>query len=128
MVTNGKSRLYETLFIVHPDQGGGVKELIQRFKKILEEQGGAVAHVEEWGLRDLAYLIQKQLKGYYVLLQYRSSSQAVEELERNMKLTDAVIRYLSVRVDEHTEARPRQADLSRRPGKSSEENLGKPTP
>lgn len=92
--------LYETLFIVHPEQGGAVKEFIDRFKKIIEGLDGTVSQVDEWGLRDLAYRIQKQTKGYYTLLQYRSSVRAVEELERNMKLSDGVLRYLTVRLDE----------------------------
>lgn len=91
---------YETLFIVHPERGGRLKEFIDRFKGIIEGLGGTVSLVDEWGLRDLAYRIQKQTKGYYVLFQYRSEARAVEELERNMKLTDGVIRYLTVRVDE----------------------------
>ena len=92
--------LYETLFIVHPEQGGTVKEFIDRFKGVIEGLDGTVSQVDEWGLRDLAYRIQKQTKGYYTLLQYRSSVRAVEELERNMKLSDGVLRYLTVRLDE----------------------------
>jgi small subunit ribosomal protein S6 len=92
--------LYETMFILYPDRGGAVKEYIERFKKVVEEQGGTIAHLEEWGLRDLAYRIHKQMKGYYTLLQYRSTARAVEELERTLRLTDGVLRYLTVRVDE----------------------------
>lgn len=96
--------LYETMFILHPDRGGAVKDYIERFKKVVEEQGGTVVHLEEWGLRDLAYRVQKQMKGYYTLLQYRSSGRAVEELERTMRLTDGVLRYLTVCVDESAQA------------------------
>jgi small subunit ribosomal protein S6 len=95
---------YETLFIVHPEKGTRVKEFIERFKKVIEGQEGVVAQVEEWGLRDLAYRIQKQGKGYYTLLQYRASGRAVEELERNLRLTDGILRYLTVRDDEANQA------------------------
>jgi small subunit ribosomal protein S6 len=95
---------YETLFIVHPEKGPRVKEFIERFKKVIEGQEGVVAQVEEWGLRDLAYRIQKQGKGYYNLLQYRASGRAVEELERNLRLTDGILRYLTVRDDEAKQA------------------------
>ena len=95
---------YETLFIVHPEKGPRVKEFIERFKKVIEGQEGVVAQVEEWGLRDLAYRIQKQGKGYYTLLQYRASGRAVEELERNLRLTDGILRYLTVRDDEANQA------------------------
>jgi len=91
---------YETLFVVHPEKGPRLKEFIERFKRIIEGQEGTVSHVDEWGLRDLAYRIEKQGKGVYTLLQYRSSARAVEELERNLKLTDGILRYLTVRTDE----------------------------
>ena len=115
--------LHETLFIVHPDQGGRVKEFVERFKKIVEDSGGAVAHIEEWGLRDLAYRIEKQSKGYYVILQHRSSGSAVEELERNMRLIDGVLRYLTVRVDREAQMapKPKEAEGPEQGGKSPEE-------
>ncbi len=120
--------LYETLYIVRPDQGGRVKEFIDRFKKVIDALGGTISRVEEWGLRDLAYRIQKQAKGYYILLQYQSSGHAVEELERNMKLTDEVLRCLTVRLDADAMPPPEQKDLSKETGKSSEEDLAKPDP
>lgn len=92
--------LYETLFVVHPEKGPRIKEFIERFKKVVEGQEGAMSQVEEWGIRDLAYKIEKQGRGYYTLLRYRGSGRAVEELERNLKLTDGILRYLTVRYDE----------------------------
>lgn len=114
---------YETLFILHPDLGGRAKEFIDRFKAIIDGQGGTVSQVEEWGLRDLAYRIQKQAKGYYVLLQYRATGRAVDELERNMKLMDGLLRYLSVRLDETGEPAlpPKQVEAS----KKTEEGVAK---
>jgi small subunit ribosomal protein S6 len=79
-----------------------MKELIERFKKVIEGQAGTLSHVEEWGLRDLAYRIQKQGKGVYTLLKYESSARAVEELERNLRLTDGILRYLTVRSQEES--------------------------
>ncbi|HEY2988974.1 MAG TPA: 30S ribosomal protein S6 [Candidatus Binatia bacterium] len=121
--------LYETMFILHPERGGAVKEHIERLKKIVEERGGTVAHLEEWGLRDLAYRIQKQMKGYYTLLQYRSTARVVEELERTLKLSDGVLRYLTIRVDESAQAAPPAAPkkLSGESGKS-EEDVAKAEP
>jgi len=121
---------YETIFIVHPDQGGKVKEYTDRFKKIIEGLDGTVSHVDEWGLMDLAYRIEKQAKGHYVLVRYQSSARAVEELERNLKLSDGILRYLTVRLDEDAQApaRPRQAQVSEEGRKSPEEDLAKPEP
>jgi small subunit ribosomal protein S6 len=117
---------YETLFVVHPELGGRVKEFIDRFKSIVEGQGGSVSHVEEWGLKELAYKIQKQGKGYFILLQYRSGGRAVEELERNMKLTDGLLRYLTVRLEEDSNPAsvPRQPETA---NKQTEEDSAKPS-
>jgi small subunit ribosomal protein S6 len=95
--------LYETLFVVHPERTTRMKEFIDKFKKVVEAQEGVVSQIDEWGLRDLAYRIEKQAKGIYTLMQYRSSARAVEELERNLKLTDGVLRYLTVRANEQTQ-------------------------
>ncbi len=119
---------YETLYIVHPDQGGKLKEIIDRFKEIVVEQGGAVSHVEEWGLRDLAYRIRNQTKGYYILLQHRSSAPAVEELERNMKLADSVLRFLTVRLDEEPVPPPVQKDDPQAAAGNSPEVMDQPEP
>jgi small subunit ribosomal protein S6 len=94
--------LYETLFVVHPEKGARMKEFIDRFKKVIEGQEGTVAHVDEWGVRDLAYRIDKQARGYYTLLRYQATGRVVDELERNLKLTDGILRYLTVRADEST--------------------------
>jgi len=94
--------LYETLFVVHPEKAPRMKEFIDKFKKVVEGQGGTVSHVDEWGARDLAYRIDKQARGYYTLLRYHATGKTVDELERNLKLTDGILRYLTVRADEDT--------------------------
>ena len=96
--------IYETLFVVHPERGTRIKEFVERFKKVIEGQSGTLAQVDEWGMRDLAYRIDKQSKGHYVLLTYNASGRAVEELERNLKLTDGILRYLTVRAQETVSA------------------------
>ena len=92
--------VYETLFVVHPEKGPRMKEFVERFKKIIEAQGGSLSQVDEWGVRDLAYKIEKQGRGYYTLLRFLGTGPAVQELERNLKLTDGILRYLTVRYDE----------------------------
>jgi small subunit ribosomal protein S6 len=94
--------LYETLFVVHPEKGPRIKEFIEKFKKVIEGQDGSVTNIDEWGARDLAYRIEKQARGYYTLLRYNASGKAVDELERNLKLTDGILRYLTVRADPDT--------------------------
>ena len=120
--------LYETLFVVHPERGARLKEFIERFKKVVEAQEGTVAHVEEWGLRDPAYRIDKQAKGFYTLMQYSSSARAVEELERNLRLTDGILRYLTVRAVEETQTPPAAKSHSEEHRASAEAAAAKTDP
>lgn len=89
---------YETLTVLHPELGeAGAKEQIQKMRAALEGGRAEIAKVDEWGLRELAYVIRKQKRGIYVLLEYKSEPQAVWELERQLKLNDQVLRFVSVR-------------------------------
>ena len=122
--------LYETLFVVHPEKGPRMKEFVEKFKKVIEGQEGTISQVDEWGSRDLAYRIQKQSKGYYTLLRYQASGRAVEELERNLKLTDGILRYLTVRADETSPITDPSANKghSDEPRHSVEEDVAKVDP
>ena len=91
---------YETLFIVHPVHSGKNQELCDRFRGVLEGQGATITHFEEWGIRDLAYPIEKQGKGFYNLVQYKVSAGASDELERVMRLSDEVMRCMTVVLDD----------------------------
>lgn len=100
-------RRYETLILIHPEQGEpGSKELTTRIRTLIEEQGGNVSQVQEWGQRDLAYLVAKQRRAFYVLFEYRVSSKGLAEIERNLKLMDAVLRFISVRQAENAPPAP----------------------
>ena len=96
---------YETLFIFGADVGEAQrKEGIERMKRVVEGMGGSNFAVEEWGLRDLAYLIRKQSRGFYVRADYRCRPEVVKELERTMKLADDILRFVSVRLPKATKA------------------------
>ena len=100
-------RRYESLVLLHPDQGEpGAKELTARIQKLIEEQGGTVTQVQDWGLRDLAYLLAKQRRAFYVLYEYRATPKALLEIERNLKLMDPVLRFVSVRQAENSPPTP----------------------
>lgn len=100
-------RRYETLVLIHPEQGEpGAKELAARIRKLIEDQGGTVSQVQEWGLRELAYLIGKQRRAFYVLYEYRASTKGLLEVERNLKLMDPVLRFVSVRQAENAPPAP----------------------
>ncbi len=93
--------LYECVFIARQDIASTqVEGLVEQFSNILTENQGSVAKQEYWGLRNLAYRIKKNRKGHYVLLNIDAPADAVHEMERNMRLNDDVLRYLTTRVDE----------------------------
>ncbi len=93
--------LYECVFIARQDiSSNQVEGLVGQFTGIIEENGGQVAKTEMWGLRNLAYKINKNRKGHYALLNLDAPAAAVHEMERNMRLSEDVIRYLTIRLEE----------------------------
>ena len=92
--------LYEHLLIARQDiSAQQVDALATHLKTIVEGEGGKVEKQEYWGLRGLAYRIKKNRKGHYVLLNINAPSNAVSELERQLKINEDVLRYLTVKVD-----------------------------
>ena len=93
--------LYESVFIVRQDvTAAQVDTLADDFAKIIEEGGGSVERREYWGLRNLQYRIKKNRKGHYVLFNLTAPSDSVQEMERNMRLNEDVLRFLTTRIDE----------------------------
>ena len=89
--------IYETVCILHPELSEArVKDVIEGMQKTLEQGQASLLQVEEWGLRNLAYDIQKQRRGYYVRLEYDSPPQAVKDFERGLRLSEDAMRFLSV--------------------------------
>lgn len=94
-------RSYELIFIVHPDVNeDDMTAVVEKVEGLVERNGGKVVRTESWGLRRLAYPIQKRWEGQYVLMQLELESQGVAGLERDLGLTDQIMRHLLVRVEE----------------------------
>ena len=93
-------RHYEIVFLVHPDQSEQVGGMVERYTKVIEEDGGKVHRLEDWGRRQLAYAINNVHKAHYVMLNVECSAKALAELEDNFRYNDAVIRSLVIRRDE----------------------------
>ncbi len=90
-------RRYETLLVLNPElPEAQTRETIDRARRVLSEAGAEDDQAQEWGMRDLAYEIRKHRRGYYVLLEYKASPEMVTELERNLKIADEVLRFISV--------------------------------
>jgi small subunit ribosomal protein S6 len=92
-------RHYEIVFLVHPDQSEQVGGMVERYTKTIEEDGGKVHRLEDWGRRQLAYAIDNVHKAHYVLMNVECSGAALAELEDNFRYNDAVIRNLVIRRD-----------------------------
>ncbi|BAU26289.1 SSU ribosomal protein S6P [Aneurinibacillus soli] len=94
-------RKYEVMYILRPDlQEEAAKANVERFSGVLTENGAELEKVNEMGKKRLAYEINDHREGFYVLMNFQSEPQAINEMERLMKISDDVIRYLVVREDE----------------------------
>lgn len=93
--------LYEITFITRQDASSQeVEKITESFSKIITDYKGKVIKTEQWGLRDLAYIIKKSSKGYYTFLGVDASVEAIKEFERKIKLNEYIIRCLTFRVEE----------------------------
>ena len=135
-------RHYEVVFLVHPDQSEQVPSMVERYKGLVEEKGGSVHRIEDWGRRQLAYPINKVHKAHYVLMNIECDDEVRAELEGLFRFNDAVIRSLVLIKDEAvSEQSPmmkpereergrdrdrgdRGGDRERRPRREDSENRG----
>ena len=100
-------RHYEIVFLVHPDQSEQVPSMVERYKSLIEEAGGTIHRLEDWGRRQLAYPINKVHKAHYVLFNAECGEEVMTEIEGLFRFNDAVIRSLVLVKDEAvTEASP----------------------
>ena len=94
-------RVYEELFIVKPDAvEEEVDGFIEQLKTLITNGKGTIDKVDKWGVRKLAYRVQKFAEGQYILIQFSASPEAVREIERRLRVADMVIKFITVRIDE----------------------------
>jgi small subunit ribosomal protein S6 len=94
-------RIYENLFIVKPDATEEeIDGLVDQMSKHVTNAGGTIDKVDKWGKRRLAYKIDKHREGHYILMQFNAEPTVVKEFERRLRVQDAVIKFLTVRIDE----------------------------
>ena len=117
-----EKRVYEVIFIVDPDtQEEEMTKLTQNLSGVVTDQGGTVTRNEVLGRRQLAYRIGRKNEGVYVLFEVEGTGGEIAELERRMRVNDAIMRYMTVRVDEERQRAEklrarRQRKASKRPG------------
>ena len=108
----GRKREYETIYILRPDSTSDViAQVNQKVRGVIESGGGTLLKIDNWGKRKLAYEVKKQLKGIYLYWQYLGSTGVVEEIERNLRMLDQVIRYYTVKVDENVDPTAKPAAI-----------------
>ena len=90
-------RHYEIVFLVHPDQSEQVPAMVERYKALIENDGGKIHRLEDWGRRQLAYPIQHLAKAHYVLMNIECDAEVLNELESGFRFNDAVLRHLIVK-------------------------------
>ena len=96
--------LYEHVFLARPDiSAQQVEDLVDQYKAVVENNGGYIGKTEYWGLKTLAYRIRKSRKAHYVLMNIDAPHAAVGEMERQMRLNEDILRFMTIRVEEHEE-------------------------
>lgn len=101
---------YETMFIARQDLSPQqVEQLAERMGNFITDNGGKIHKVEHWGLKTLAYRVNKNRKGHYVLFELDTPASALHEMERNMRLSEDVLRYMSVAIEEFASAETKEA-------------------
>jgi small subunit ribosomal protein S6 len=89
------------MYIIDPETPGDrITKLNEAVGKLIEKEGGTIVRMDDGGLRNLAYPIQKKTEGHYILFEIEGSGQEIAELERRMRVNDMIMRYITVRVDE----------------------------
>lgn len=112
--------LYEHIFMARQDVSSQqVDALVEHFKSVLESNGGSVDKIENWGLKTLPYRVKKNRKAHYALMNVTAPAPAIAEMERQMRIHDDILRYMTVKVEEHEEgpsAMLRKSDRDERRG------------
>lgn len=97
-------RKFETLLLLSPELSiDARKELLESFKAVIDREGGKVLVEDQWGMRDLAYPVQKQMRGFYARFEYAAPGALVGELERNIRIAEGVFKFLTVKLADEVE-------------------------
>ncbi|WP_353192018.1 30S ribosomal protein S6 [Pandoraea pnomenusa] len=113
-------RHYEIVFIVHPDQSEQVPAMIERYRSTVESHQGTIHRVEDWGRRQLAYMIEKLAKAHYVCMNIECNQETLDELEHAFKFNDAVLRHLVVKMKKaETAPSPMMKEVAREEAKKA---------
>jgi small subunit ribosomal protein S6 len=120
--------LYEHVFLARQDVSAQqVDQLVEQFKGVIEAGGGSVGRVENWGLKSLTYRMNKNRKAHYALMDIDAPADAVKEMERQMRIHEDILRYMTIRVEAHEEgpsAMMQKRDRDDRPRRGDRDDRG----
>lgn len=109
----GRKREYETIYILRPDTANdAIAGINQKVRGLIESAGGRLLKVQNWGRRKLAYAVQKQVRGVYVFFNYLADAGVSEEVERQLRHSDIVIRYYTVKAAENVDPATRISEVT----------------
>jgi small subunit ribosomal protein S6 len=116
------SNQYETVFIITPVLSEQqMKEAVLKFRALIVEEGGEIVHEEDWGLRKLAYPIQKKSTGFYNLIEFRASAEFIDKLEVEYRRDERIIRFLTLKMDKYAVEYSNKKRGQKKPEKKLEE-------
>jgi small subunit ribosomal protein S6 len=103
-IRRNSMRLFETLLLLSPELAADARaSLLEGFKGVIGREGGVLRAEDHWGMRDLAYPVKKQMRGYYVRLEFSGPGALIAELERNIRIADGIFKFVTVRLEDATE-------------------------
>jgi small subunit ribosomal protein S6 len=109
----GTKREYETILILRPNTNkAGIMDFVTKMQGVFEKRGARLIKIENWGSRLLAYPIKRSANGIYLYWRYLGGSDIVQEFERNLRLTDSVLRYYTVKIDEDVDPAVRPSEIT----------------
>ena len=121
-------RRYETIFIVQVDlPDDEIVGVIERYRTIITDMKGIVVKIERWGQRKLAYVIKKQAKGYYIFIDFVGVSAVVTELERNFKIDDRILKFITVKKEDKVDLQKIENEIAAAGKKVKEEEAPLPS-
>ncbi|WP_456371276.1 30S ribosomal protein S6 [Thermodesulfatator atlanticus] len=98
-----KLRKYETLFVLHPDHVEAKDEVVNKITEMVTQDGGEILKQDDWGMRKLAYPIEKKRQGYYVLMEFAAPAETPPKLEQYFRIDERVLRFIVVKLEEKFE-------------------------
>ena len=106
-------RRYENIFITHVDLSDDeIGEKIERYRAIVTNGKGIIVRIDKWGKKKLAYEIKKQTRGFYVLIDFAAPSAAVSELERNLRIDDKVLKFMTIMKEDKVDVRQLEQEIA----------------